>query len=194
MNVRRTSQFGRWELSHLWQTAKLMTFSALCRRKAGAHFRTDFPHARWAGKERKQIVHTKGTKIKKTKGIWNNESLQLKNYWITFSWGYWDRGSYIAVYFGEQSCEAEIVARIRGIFAGAAIIKEGFSLLDENVRTILRKSDGACCIRWSDCRDYTIPQLRSLRRAGCIKSYSKRLSGICDNDKRGCSVSGWWTD
>ncbi|RPK02217.1 L-aspartate oxidase [Bacillus subtilis] len=63
------------ELSHLWQTAKLMTFSALLREESrGAHFRTDFPHAEvsWQGR---QIVHTKkGTKIRKNEGIWNNES------------------------------------------------------------------------------------------------------------------------
>ncbi|AUZ27306.1 L-aspartate oxidase [Bacillus cereus] len=63
------------ELSHLWQTAKLMTFSALLREESrGAHFRTDFPQAdvRWQGR---QIVHTKkGTKIRKNEGIWKNES------------------------------------------------------------------------------------------------------------------------
>ncbi|MEG7380087.1 L-aspartate oxidase [Bacillus subtilis] len=63
------------ELSHLWQTAKLMTFSALLREESrGAHFRTDFPQAdeRWQGR---QIVHTKkGTKIRKNGGIWRNES------------------------------------------------------------------------------------------------------------------------
>ncbi|MFH0347025.1 L-aspartate oxidase [Bacillus vallismortis] len=63
------------ELSHLWQTAKLITFSALLREESrGAHFRTDFPQAdeRWQGR---QIVHTKkGTKIRKNGGIWRNES------------------------------------------------------------------------------------------------------------------------
>ncbi|QIW80863.1 L-aspartate oxidase [Bacillus tequilensis] len=63
------------ELSHLWQTAKLMTFSALLREESrGAHFRTDFPQAdvHWQGR---QIVHTKkGTKIRKNEGIGKNES------------------------------------------------------------------------------------------------------------------------
>lgn len=62
------------ELSHLWQTAKLMTFSALLREESrGAHFRTDFPQAdvHWQGR---QIVHTKkGTKIRKNEGIGKNE-------------------------------------------------------------------------------------------------------------------------
>ncbi|MGF7532406.1 L-aspartate oxidase [Bacillus mexicanus] len=67
------------ELSHLWQTAKLMTFSALLREESrGAHFRTDFPQAdmRWQGR---QIVHTKkGIKIRKKEGSWRNESFTAK--------------------------------------------------------------------------------------------------------------------
>ncbi len=74
MNVKDIT-IRQLELSHLWQTAKLMTFSALLREESrGAHFRTDFPHAEvsWQGR---QIVHTKkGTKIRINEGIWNNES------------------------------------------------------------------------------------------------------------------------
>lgn len=73
MNVKDIT-IRQMELSHLWQTAKLMTFSALLREESrGAHFRTDFPHAEvsWQGK---QIVHTKKERRSKNEGIWNNES------------------------------------------------------------------------------------------------------------------------
>ncbi|MDA1477429.1 L-aspartate oxidase [Bacillus changyiensis] len=59
------------ELSHVWQTAKLMTQSALLRTESrGGHYRSDFPmkdDAIWKGK---QIIHSvDGVKIRKNEGI-----------------------------------------------------------------------------------------------------------------------------
>ncbi|MCY8089959.1 L-aspartate oxidase [Bacillus sonorensis] len=62
------------ELAHSWQTAKLMTDSALLRTESrGGHFRSDFPardDANWKGK---QIVHSKGRiAIRHNEGIVNH--------------------------------------------------------------------------------------------------------------------------
>ncbi|MDI3411283.1 hypothetical protein QKW52_17670 [Bacillus sonorensis] len=61
------------ELAHSWQTAKLMTDSALLRTESRGHFRSDFPardDANWKGK---QIVHSKGRiAIRHNEGIVNH--------------------------------------------------------------------------------------------------------------------------
>ncbi|ATH92633.1 L-aspartate oxidase [Bacillus glycinifermentans] len=62
------------ELAHLWQTATLMTDSALLRKESrGGHFRSDFPFRDDAGWKGKQIVHSKGSiTIRQNEGIVNN--------------------------------------------------------------------------------------------------------------------------
>ncbi|MED1739989.1 L-aspartate oxidase [Bacillus swezeyi] len=65
-------------LAHLWQTAKLMTASALLRTESrGGHFRSDYPSIddeNWKGK---QIIHSKGSiKVRENEGIVNYAEAQ----------------------------------------------------------------------------------------------------------------------
>lgn len=117
-------------------------------RKQGAHFRVDVPQAD-AGWQGKQIVHTKkGTKMRKTKGFGEMNHLQLKkllNHFFHEDIGTGDLTSQSI--FEGQNCEASIVAKSDGIFAGAAVIKEGFALLDEKVQTFLHKKMEIICER-----------------------------------------------
>lgn len=80
--------------------------------------------------------------------------------------------------FGEQSCEAEIVAKSEGIFAGAAIIKEGFSLLDENVQSILHKKDGDMLHKGEVIAELHGPAAALLSGERVVLNLIQRLSGI----------------
>ncbi|MED4610809.1 carboxylating nicotinate-nucleotide diphosphorylase [Bacillus subtilis] len=80
--------------------------------------------------------------------------------------------------FGEQSCEAEIVAKSEGIFAGAAIIKEGFSLLDENVQIILHKKDGDMLHKGEVIAELHGPAAVLLSGERVVLNLIQRLSGI----------------
>lgn len=131
----------------------------------------------WQGR---QIVHTKkGTKIRKNEGIWNNESFTAEK--ITESLFLEDIGTGDLTsqsIFGEQSCEAEIVAKSEGIFAGAAIIKEGFSLLDENVQIILHKKDGDMLHKGEVIAELHGPAAALLSGERVVLNLIQRLSGI----------------
>ncbi|RPK05583.1 Quinolinate phosphoribosyltransferase [Bacillus subtilis] len=80
--------------------------------------------------------------------------------------------------FREQSCEAEIVAKSDGIFAGAAVIKEGFALLDENVQTILHKSDGDILRKGEGIAVLRGPAAALLSGERVVLNLIQRMSGI----------------
>ncbi|MFO6496488.1 MULTISPECIES: L-aspartate oxidase [Bacillus] len=77
VNVKEITK-SQLTLTHLWQTAKLMTASALLRTESrGGHFRSDFPAAddkNWKGK---QIIHVKGdVEIIENEGIVKDAAVQ----------------------------------------------------------------------------------------------------------------------
>ncbi|MEW4972301.1 carboxylating nicotinate-nucleotide diphosphorylase [Bacillus stercoris] len=80
--------------------------------------------------------------------------------------------------FGEQSCEAEIVAKSEGIFAGAAVIKEGFALLDKNVQIILHKKDGDILRKGEVIAVLRGPAAALLSGERVVLNLIQRLSGI----------------
>ncbi|MCO4849879.1 carboxylating nicotinate-nucleotide diphosphorylase [Bacillus vallismortis] len=80
--------------------------------------------------------------------------------------------------FGEQSCEAKIVAKSDGIFAGAAVIKEGFMLLDEDVQTHLHKTDGDILQKGEVIAALRGPAAALLSGERVILNLIQRLSGI----------------
>ncbi|MDL9994803.1 carboxylating nicotinate-nucleotide diphosphorylase [Bacillus stercoris] len=80
--------------------------------------------------------------------------------------------------FGEQNCEAEIVAKSEGIFAGAAVIKEGFALLDENVQIILHKKDGDILRKGEVIAVLCGPAAALLSGERVVLNLIQRLSGI----------------
>ncbi|WP_416723292.1 carboxylating nicotinate-nucleotide diphosphorylase [Bacillus stercoris] len=80
--------------------------------------------------------------------------------------------------FGEQSCEAEIVAKSAGIFAGAAVIKEGFALLDKNVQIILHKKDGDILRKGEVIAGLCGPAAALLSGERVVLNLIQRLSGI----------------
>lgn len=49
--------------------------------------------------------------------------------------------------FSGHSCEAFIIAKSNGIFAGGSIIKEGYALIDKEVRTVLKKKMEIRCVK-----------------------------------------------
>lgn len=80
--------------------------------------------------------------------------------------------------FGEQSCEAKIVAKSDGIFAGAAVIKEGFMLLDEDVQTRLHKTDGDILRKGEVIAVLRGPAAALLSGERVVLNLIQRLSGI----------------
>ncbi|NTU24873.1 carboxylating nicotinate-nucleotide diphosphorylase [Bacillus tequilensis] len=80
--------------------------------------------------------------------------------------------------FTEQSCEAEIVAKSDGIFAGAAVIKEGFALLDGNVQAILHKTDGDMLRKGEVIAVLRGPAAALLSGERVVLNLIQRLSGI----------------
>ncbi|MCI3983740.1 carboxylating nicotinate-nucleotide diphosphorylase [Bacillus vallismortis] len=80
--------------------------------------------------------------------------------------------------FGEQSCEAKIVAKSDGIFAGAAVIKEGFMLLDQDVQTRLHKTDGDILRKGEVIAVLRGPAAALLSGERVVLNLIQRLSGI----------------
>ncbi|CAN2249819.1 carboxylating nicotinate-nucleotide diphosphorylase [Bacillus vallismortis] len=80
--------------------------------------------------------------------------------------------------FGEQSCEAKIVAKSDGIFAGAAVVKEGFMLLDQDVQTRLHKTDGDILRKGEVIAVLRGPAAALLSGERVVLNLIQRLSGI----------------
>ncbi|MDP4525303.1 carboxylating nicotinate-nucleotide diphosphorylase [Bacillus halotolerans] len=80
--------------------------------------------------------------------------------------------------FEGQNCEASIVAKSDGIFAGAAVIKEGFALLDEKVQTFLHKKDGDHLQKGDVIAVLRGPAAALLSGERVVLNLIQRLSGI----------------
>ncbi|MCY9091712.1 carboxylating nicotinate-nucleotide diphosphorylase [Bacillus mojavensis] len=80
--------------------------------------------------------------------------------------------------FEGQNCEASIVAKSDGIFAGAAVIKEGFALLDEKVQTCLHKKDGDHLQKGDVIAVLRGPAAALLSGERVVLNLIQRLSGI----------------
>ncbi|PRP56684.1 carboxylating nicotinate-nucleotide diphosphorylase [Bacillus halotolerans] len=80
--------------------------------------------------------------------------------------------------FEGQNCEASIVAKSDGIFAGAAVIKEGFALLDEKVQTFLHKKDGDHLQKSDVIAVLRGPAAALLSGERVVLNLIQRLSGI----------------
>ncbi len=104
-------------------------------RKQGAHFRADFPgtEKEWHGK---QIIHsTSGTAIRKTKGLGNyGHSAAETNADSFFQEDIGTGDATSQAIFSDQQCKARIIAKTDGVFAGEAVIREGWKLLHDDIR------------------------------------------------------------
>ncbi|MGR0120559.1 carboxylating nicotinate-nucleotide diphosphorylase [Bacillus halotolerans] len=80
--------------------------------------------------------------------------------------------------FEGQNCEASIVAKSDGIFAGATVIKEGFALLDEKVQTFLHKKDGDHLQKGDVIAVLRGPAAALLSGERVVLNLIQRLSGI----------------
>ncbi|MFJ9291158.1 carboxylating nicotinate-nucleotide diphosphorylase [Bacillus halotolerans] len=80
--------------------------------------------------------------------------------------------------FEGQNCEASIVAKSDGIFAGAAVIKEGFAFLDEKVQTFLHKKDGDHLRKGDVIAVLRGPAAALLSGERVVLNLIQRLSGI----------------
>ncbi|MFO3787450.1 carboxylating nicotinate-nucleotide diphosphorylase [Bacillus mojavensis] len=92
--------------------------------------------------------------------------------------------------FEGQNCEASIVAKSDGIFAGAAVIKEGFALLDEKVQTCLHKKDGDHLQKGDVIAVLRGPAAALLSGERVVLNLIQRLSGIATMTRQAVALLG----
>ncbi|ATO28110.1 nicotinate-nucleotide diphosphorylase (carboxylating) [Bacillus atrophaeus] len=85
--------------------------------------------------------------------------------------------------FSGHSCEAFIIAKSNGIFAGGSIIKEGYALIDKEVRTVLKKEDGDTVRKGDAIATLSGPTAALLTGERVILNLIQRLSGIATMTK-----------
>ncbi len=118
------------ELSCLWKTAQLVVTSALIREESrGLIFALIFPGRRKSGTENKSFIQHLEQLSEKRKDWGTMDILRLKQMLTHFfqeDIGTGDATS--QAIFSDQQCKARIIAKTDGVFAGEAVIREGWKL------------------------------------------------------------------
>ncbi|MBY8912789.1 carboxylating nicotinate-nucleotide diphosphorylase [Bacillus sp. YC2] len=80
--------------------------------------------------------------------------------------------------FSDHRCKAEMIAKTDGVFAGAAIIREGYGLLDSDIRIDFIKKDGERMKKGDILASLEGPAASLLTGERVILNLIQRMSGI----------------
>ncbi|NPC93530.1 carboxylating nicotinate-nucleotide diphosphorylase [Bacillus sp. WMMC1349] len=83
-----------------------------------------------------------------------------------------------AVFEGDHQCDAVIIAKENGFFAGEMVIKEGFSLMDETILVTMHKKDGESLTKGDIIARLKGPAASLLTGERVILNLIQRMSGI----------------
>ncbi|MDA7027622.1 carboxylating nicotinate-nucleotide diphosphorylase [Bacillus sp. CLL-7-23] len=83
-----------------------------------------------------------------------------------------------AVFEGDHQCDAVIIAKENGFFAGEMVIKEGFRLMDETILVTIYKKDGESLTKGDVIARLKGPAASLLTGERVILNLIQRMSGI----------------